>query len=67
MDVYSNPQFVGHFIKGIEEWVNLGRPRITDYHVEFIDPAELDDSASLMYIDKRPNATLRFSLEENAI
>lgn len=50
------------FITGIEEWINLGSPKITDYHIELINPATSDDAASHSYIDRRPNATLRFSL-----
>ena len=67
IDVYGNQQLVERFIKGIEEWINLGRPKITDYHVELVDPAELDDVVSHGYIDKRPNATLRFSLIDDSI
>ena len=64
MDVYGNQQRVGRFIKGMEEWVNLGEPKYTDYHIELIDPTGSDDVGSYSYIDKRPNATLRFSLED---
>ena len=67
MDVYGSQQLVERFIKGIEEWINLGKPRIIDYHVELVDPTELDDVASHRYIDKRPNATLRFSLADDSI
>ena len=67
MEVYGNQQLVGRFIKGIEEWINLGKPRIIDYHVELVDPTELDDVASHRYIDRRPNATLRFSLIDDSI
>ena len=67
MDVYGNQQLVGRFIEGIEEWINLGKPRIIDYYVELVDPTELDDAASHRYIDKRPNATLRFSLADESI
>jgi hypothetical protein len=67
MDIYGNQQLVGRFIEGIEEWINLGKPRIIDYYVELVDPTELDDAASHRYIDKRPNATLRFSLVDNSI
>lgn len=67
MEVYGNQQLVGRFIKGIEEWINLGKPRIIDYHVELVDPTELDDVASHRYIDKRPNTTLRFSLVDDSI
>ena len=62
MDVYGNPQRVEQFIKGIEEWVALGEPKLTDYHIELIDPAESDDPAPYSYIDQRLNATLKFSL-----
>ena len=41
----------------IEQWINLGSPKITDYHIELIDPAASDDVAPHSYIDKRPNAT----------
>ena len=64
MDVYGNHQLVDGFIRGMEEWVNLGGPKHTEYHVELIDPAASDDIVSDSYIDKRPNATLRFSLED---
>ena len=63
LDVYGNPQHVDRFIKGIEEWNDLGSPKITDYHIELLDPATSDAVAPHSYIDKRPNATLRFSLE----
>lgn len=62
MDVYGDPQLVERVIKGIEAWVELGEPRITDYHVELINPTESDDTEPQYYIDKRPYATLQFSL-----
>ena len=46
MDVYGNQQLVGRFIKGMEEWVNLGGPKYTDYHIELIDPTASDDVGS---------------------
>ena len=64
VDAYGNPQGVDRFIAKIEEWINLGSPKITDYHIELIDPAASDDVALHSYIDKRPNATLRFSLPD---
>ena len=64
MDVYGSQQLVKDFIKGVEEWVDLGGPRPTDYHIELIDPTASDDMGSYGYIDKRPSATLRFSLED---
>ena len=64
VDAYGNPQGVDRFIAKIEEWINLGSPKITDYHIELIDPAASDDVAPHSYIDKRPNATLRFSLPD---
>ena len=67
MDVYGNPQLVERFIKGIEEWINLGSPKLTDYHIELIDPTESDERAPYRYIDQRPNTTLRFSLEDTPI
>jgi len=62
VDAYGNPKLIDRFITGIEEWINLGSPKITDYHIELINPAMSDDAASHSYIDRRPNATLRFSL-----
>ncbi len=67
MDVYGNPQLVDRFIEGIEEWVGIGSPKLTDYHIELINPAESDDTAPYHYIDQRPNATLRFSLKDASI
>ncbi len=67
MEVYGNQQLVGRFINRIEEWINLGKPRVIDYHVELVDPAELDNMASHRYIDTRPNATLRFSLADESM
>ena len=67
MDVYGNSQLVDRFIEGIEEWVNLGSPKLTDYHIELINPAESDDTAPYHYINQRPNATLRFSLKDASI
>lgn len=64
IDAYGNPQRVDRFIAGIEEWINDGSPKITDYHIELIDPAASDDVAPHTYIDKRPNATLKFSLPD---
>lgn len=64
VDAYGNPQGVDRFIVGIETWMNLGSPKITDYHIELIDPAGSGDLAPHSYIDKRPNATLRFSLPD---
>ena len=63
MDVYGDHQRVDNFIKGMEEWVALGKPRYSDYRIELINPAEADTVAFHSYIDKRPNATLKFSLE----
>ena len=62
VEAYGNPQGVDRFIARIEEWINLGSPKITDYHIELIDPAVSADEVPHSYIDKRPNATLRFSL-----
>ena len=62
VEAYGNPQLVDRFITGIEGWINLGSPKTTDYHIELIDPAASDDVAPHSYIDKRPNATLRFTL-----
>ena len=64
VDAYGNPQRVDRFIAGIEEWINFGSPKITDYHIELIDPAASEDVAPHSYIDKRPNATLKFSLPD---
>ena len=66
MEVYGNQQLVGRFINRIEEWINLGKPRIVDYHVELVDPTELEAATSYRYIDTRPNATLRFSLADDS-
>lgn len=43
-----------------EEWIRLGRPRITDFHVELVDRDACSDSQS--WLDKREHACLRFSL-----
>ncbi len=67
MDVYGNQQLIGRFIEGIEQWITLGKSRIVDYHVELVDGTELDDAGSHRYIDKSPNATLRFSLVDDSI
>ena len=70
IDVYGeeqNQQLVDRLIKGVREWANLGRPRFQDYHIELIDPVKADDVVPHSYIDKRPNATLRFSLENAPI
>jgi hypothetical protein len=64
VDAYGNPQLVDRFIAGIEAWIHLGSPKITDYYIELIDPAVSSDVAPHSYIDKRPNATLRFSLPD---
>lgn len=64
VEAYGNPQLVDRFIKEIEAWINLGSPKITDYHIELINPAASDDVVPHSYIDKRPNATLRFSLPD---
>ena len=64
VEAYGNPQIVDRFISGIEEWINLGSPKITDYHIELINPTAADDAAPHSYIDRRPNATLRFSLPD---
>ena len=62
VEAYGNPQLVDRFITRTEDWINLGSPKITDYHIELIDSAASDDVAPHSYIDKRPNATLKFSL-----
>ena len=62
VEAYGNPKLVDRFISGIEEWINLGSPKITDYHIELINPTAADDAVPPSYIDRRPNATLRFSL-----
>lgn len=70
IDVYGklhNQQLVDRLIQGVEEWDNLGRPRFQDYNIELIDPSVEDDAGPYNYIDKRPNATLRFSLENAPI
>ena len=63
MDVYGSHQLVDGFIKRIEAWVRLGEPKTTDYEVELINAAASADEGAHGYIDERPNATLRFSLE----
>ena len=63
MDVYGNRDLVGTFVKGIVEWSNLGKPKMTDYHVELSAHGELVD-APYMWFDQRPNAALRFILRE---
>ena len=64
VDAYGNSQLVDRFISGIEAWINLGRPKITDYHIEIIDPAASDDPSPHSYIERRPNAALRFTLPD---
>ena len=64
VDAYGDPQGVDRFIRGIEAWIELGSPKLTDYHIELIDPAVSDDTAPHCYIERRPNATLRFSLPD---
>ena len=64
LDVYGSHQLVDRFIERIKEWVSLGSPKLTDYHIELMDPAESDDTVPYSYIDQRPNATLRFSLDD---
>lgn len=64
VEAYGKSQGVDRFIARIEEWINLGSPKITDYHIELIAPTALDDVAPHSYIEKRPNATLRFSLPD---
>lgn len=64
MYVYGSQELVDGFVKKVEEWADLGGPRYTDYHIELIDPTASDDMGSYGYIDKRPSATLRFSLED---
>ena len=63
MDVYGNRELVAPLVKEIEEWSNLGQPKITDYQVELSAPDELGD-ASYMWVDKRPSAALRFYLRK---
>jgi len=63
MELYGSRQLVEEFVKEIEEWVNLGKPKMTDYHVELAVPGELAD-ASYMWIDQRPNTAFRFSLQK---
>lgn len=65
VDVYGNPQRVERFIDGIEAWIDLGEPKITDYHVELINSAASSDTEPRGYIDKRPYATLKFSLTDD--
>lgn len=70
IEVYGkqhNQQLVDRLIKGVQEWTNLGRPRFKDYDIELIDSVESNDASPHSYIDKRPNATLRFSLENAPI
>ncbi|MDE0010319.1 MAG: hypothetical protein OXU36_04205 [Candidatus Poribacteria bacterium] len=64
MDVYGSQELVDGLVKKVEEWADLGGPKYTDYHIELIDPTGSDDASFYSYIDKRPNATLRFSLED---
>ena len=53
---------VGTIVSGYhEEWIHLGRPRITDYRAELVDrDAVCEDSRS--WLDTRRHACLRFSL-----
>jgi protein-L-isoaspartate(D-aspartate) O-methyltransferase len=44
-----------------QEWIALGRPKITDYKVELVDPARAAEEHGV-WIDRRPHATLKFSL-----
>lgn len=67
VEAYGNLQGVDRFITRIEAWINLGSPKITDYHIELIDPVASNDVVPHSYIDKRPNATLRFSLTDAPI
>ena len=64
MDVYGSHQRVDGFIKRIEEWVRLGEPKTTDYQIELINSTDSDDAVPHSYIDKRPHATLRYSLPD---
>ena len=64
VEAYGNPKGVDRFIASIEAWINLGSPKITDYHIELIDPTAPDNVAPHSYIERRPNATLRFSLPD---
>lgn len=63
MDVYGNRKLVGAFVKEVEEWSNLGKPKMTDYRVELSASGELGD-ASYMWVVQRPNAALRFFLQK---
>ena len=63
MDVYGNRELVDPFVKEIEEWSNLGQPKMTDYHVEYSASSRLSDT-SYMWVDQRPNAALKFFLRK---
>ena len=59
MQVHGESSAAGRVALGQQEWIALGRPRITDYKVDLRDPGvDIGDG----WADKRPHATLRFSL-----
>ena len=59
--VYGDRRAGERLARAQQEWIALGRPKITDYKVELIDRAPATPEPST-WIDRRPHATLRFSL-----
>jgi hypothetical protein len=59
MQVHGEHSAAGRVALGQQEWIALGRPGITDYKVDLLDPgADIGDG----WGDRRSHATLRFSL-----
>ena len=61
VDVYGNVEAAQRLIRDQNEWIALGRPRITDYSVVLAEPGALTETGD-GWIDRRAHATLRFSL-----
>jgi len=61
VEVYGNVEAAERLIRDQREWIGLGRPRITDYSVVLAEPGALTEAGE-GWIDRRPHATLRFSL-----
>lgn len=59
--VYGDRQAAEQLALGQREWIVLGRPKIADYKVELVDPGLIGSEDR--WIDKRPYATLKFSLD----
>jgi len=60
IEIHGDPGIGEAVVAGSREWIELGRPKLTDYRVEVMDPGSNDVAEG--WVVRRPNVVLRFSL-----